>query len=224
MQNPIKNTFQNSASPTTPLRPTGNCLNQSEGGVTFIELMMTVSIVAILVFIGVPSYYNLIRSMNVEAESNLLMGDLQYARSQAIKQGYPVSVCTASNSGTPGSYACSGSTSWNGGTSIYATGWVTYLGNTTGVIPAANILRIQKPLTTADTLVSGSMTAVYQWCFNSFGFPTINYVNAANSCGPVTTAGSVTVSSPSTSVPKKTVCVSSLGNMQTVTGDHTACH
>ncbi len=187
-----------------------------QGGFTLVELMVVLSIAAILMAIGIPSYTSFITSSNISAESTALLGDLQYARSQSIKQGYPVSVCAANTSGTVGSYACNGTTNWKNG-------WITYTGNTTGVIAAASVLRIQSPLTTTDTLSSTSSTAVYQWCFNNFGFPTINYNAAANSCGPPTVKGSVTVAPGSGSVTSQTVCISAVGSMQTVAGGNSLC-
>ena len=194
-------------------------IKQFQGGFTLVELLVTLSIVAILTAIGIPSYISFITSSNIAAESTALMGDLQFARSQAIKQGQVVSICTAYTNGTPGAYACAGTTDWK----IY--GWVVYTGNTTGIIPAASFLRIQKPFTTTDTINSGSTTTAYQWCFNSFGFPSVNYNNGStNQCILSTTLkGSVTVAPASGTVTSQTVCVSSVGSMQSVAGSNSLC-
>jgi len=79
-------------------------------GFTLTELMVVVAIVAILLGIGVPSYRYISNSYRMSAEVNGLLGDLQYARSEAIKEGQTVTTCVSTN-GT----ACTGGTAWAGG-------------------------------------------------------------------------------------------------------------
>ena len=62
-------------------------------GFTLTELMVVVAIVAILLGIGVPSYRYISNSYRMSAEVNGLLGDLQYARSEAIKEGQTVTTC-----------------------------------------------------------------------------------------------------------------------------------
>ena len=198
-------------------RSSARYFSRLNSGFTLTELMVVLSIAAILMAIGVPSYINFITVSNISAESTALMGDLQYARSQAIKQGYPVSICAANTSGTVGSYAC------NGTTTSWKNGWITYTGNTKEVITATKVLRVQLPLTSTDTITSGSAAPVYKWCFNNFGFPTINYSAVADSCGPPTDKGSVTISPVSGTVTSQTVCISAVGSMQSVAGGNSKC-
>jgi type IV fimbrial biogenesis protein FimT len=83
-------------------------------GFTLLELMMTVSIAAILLAIGVPSFKYVTSANRASSEINGLLGDLQFARGEAIKEGQTVTICASTN-GT----SCSGSTSWN-------TGWIVF--------------------------------------------------------------------------------------------------
>src|SRR5882672_12636130 len=78
-------------------------------GFTLTELMVVLAIVAILLSIGVPSYRYVTNSYRMSAEVNGLLGDLQYARSEAIKEGQTVSTCVSTN-GT----ACAGGANVNG--------------------------------------------------------------------------------------------------------------
>jgi type IV fimbrial biogenesis protein FimT len=83
-------------------------------GFTITELMVVVAIVAILMGIGVPSYRYITNSYRMSAEVNGLLGDLQYARSEAIKEGQTVTACVSTN-GTQ----CTGGNAW-------ARGWIVF--------------------------------------------------------------------------------------------------
>lgn len=61
-------------------------------GVTLVELMVTLALLAILLGIGVPAYRDLIRRNLVTTQANELLSTLQYGRSEAAKRGTPVTV------------------------------------------------------------------------------------------------------------------------------------
>ena len=83
-------------------------------GYSLVELVAVMTIVAIVVGIAVPSYKYVTNSNRVSAEVNLLLGDMQYARSEAVKEGTIVSVCpgTATPSGSTFTGTCSGAINW----------------------------------------------------------------------------------------------------------------
>lgn len=119
-------------------------------GFTLIELLVAMSIVIIVLLIGVPSYTSLITSNRVSSEANALMGDLQFARASAIKQGNSVTLCPAN----AGATACSPSTTWTGG-------WI-------AIDSTPNVLRKQASIISTDTLIgSAGLTSV---TFNKLGF------------------------------------------------------
>lgn len=78
-------------------------------GVTVIELMVTIVILAILLVVGVPSFRNAALSTRLTALSNDLVAGVQLARSEAIKRNGVVEFCASANGTT-----CAG-TSWDQG-------------------------------------------------------------------------------------------------------------
>jgi len=69
-------------------------------GFTAIELMVVVSIVAILAALAAPSFTPLIENWRVRTVSEQLRATLYYARSEAIKRGGRVVVQKLSNNGS----------------------------------------------------------------------------------------------------------------------------
>jgi type IV fimbrial biogenesis protein FimT len=138
-------------------------------GFTLVELMITVSIIGITLAIGVPSYRYVTNSNRVSAEVNQLLGDMQYARSEAVKEGTPVSVCpgTATASGTTYTGSCSTTVNWQ-------SGWLVFTDlNGNGALDAGDqILKVQPAFSSTDTFVSTD-AAVTSISFNREGFAVI---------------------------------------------------
>ncbi len=133
--------------------------NRAARGFSLIQFMVTVTIVGILSAIAVPSYRFVTTTNRIAGEINNLLGDLQYARFQAIKQGQTVTICSSSN----GTSCLTGTgTTWN-------TGWIVFNDtNGSGTVDAGDaVLRIQQPFNGTDTLVGG----VSNIKFNREGFP-----------------------------------------------------
>lgn len=74
-----------------------------QSGFTLIELMVVISILAILLGIGVPSFRATIEGNRITTVANDLVGALQFARSEAVKRGTNVTLCSSSDQAT-----CSG--------------------------------------------------------------------------------------------------------------------
>lgn len=62
-------------------------------GVTLIELMVTVAVVAVLATIAVPGMREFLQANRLAAQSNEFITTLSLARSEALKRGRPVTVC-----------------------------------------------------------------------------------------------------------------------------------
>jgi type IV fimbrial biogenesis protein FimT len=126
-------------------------------GFTMLELVLVMAIVGILIALGVPSFKYVTTANRIASEVNGLLGDMQFARAEAIKEGQTVVVCVSSN-GT----SCTNSP-WNNG-------WIVCSdpandGSCDGGEP---IYRVQKPFTSTDTFVASGNTDVLT--FNRDGF------------------------------------------------------
>ncbi len=65
---------------------------QQNSGFTLIELMVTVAVLAILLGIGIPSFQGTLDKRRIVGAAEQIYADLQYARSEAIRQNKPVAV------------------------------------------------------------------------------------------------------------------------------------
>jgi type IV fimbrial biogenesis protein FimT len=68
-------------------------LSEANAGFTLIELMVTVSILAIVSMIAVPSFRDMLRNGQLTTVTNEFVGALTYARSEAVKRGRRVTIC-----------------------------------------------------------------------------------------------------------------------------------
>lgn len=74
----------------------------SARGYTLVEMMVSISIAAILLAIAVPSYHGSRLNSQLRAASNDLIGSINLARSEAIKRGGTVTLCASSDGETCG--------------------------------------------------------------------------------------------------------------------------
>lgn len=71
-----------------------------QNGVTLIELMVALAVLAILVSVGVPSFVNLVKDTRMRSSVNALVTAMRVARSEAIKRGGTVSFCASADFAT----------------------------------------------------------------------------------------------------------------------------
>jgi type IV fimbrial biogenesis protein FimT len=108
-------------------------------GFTLIELMVTLSVAAILAVVAVPAMQDFVTRNRLAALNNELMTAINYARSEAIKRGATVSVCK-SNTAT----SCGGS---------WSNGWIVFVdAGTAGDATGDTILRVHQGMPNGFTL------------------------------------------------------------------------
>lgn len=93
-------------------------LNQR--GFTLIELLILLTMVATLVGMALPSFRDMINEGNQTAQRKNFLNALNLARSEAIKRGLTVSICTADGSVSAVVPACDNSLDWE-------SGWVAFI-------------------------------------------------------------------------------------------------
>lgn len=92
-------------------------MTTKQKGFTLIELMVTITVLAIVVGIAIPSFYTQIQNNRSMALGEEFTSALNYARSEAVKRGKRVSLCASADGSK-----CSGS---------WPQGWIAFVDSAT---------------------------------------------------------------------------------------------
>lgn len=140
---------------------------QRNSGYTMMELAMVMAIVAMLATIAIPSFKYVTSSNRIASEVNGLLGDVQFARSQAVKEGQSVTLCSSSDGAS-----CT-STNWQ-------LGWIVFLDTNGDKIRQASeaIIRTQPAFSGTDTFVATPV--FYALTFNRMGYAPTGSAQAIN--------------------------------------------
>ncbi|MGB1310939.1 MAG: GspH/FimT family pseudopilin [Leucothrix sp.] len=138
-------------------------IRRRRSGFTLIEALVAISIVSILASIAIPSFTKMLESNRISSASNNFLSALIFARSEAAKRSFSVSICTSSNGSS-----CA--------TDLddYASGWIVFVdcendGDLTtsattcdfdgdGINDGDLLLRVQEPLTQVSIVATSSAT------------------------------------------------------------------
>jgi len=101
---------------------------RSHGGFTLIEMLITMVVLAILLGIAVPSFRNASLSGQLRSAANDFIATANFARSEAIKRGTPVTMCVSTD----------GSTCIAGG---WEQGWIVLGSTTVGTTVVTTVLQ-----------------------------------------------------------------------------------
>ena len=88
--------------------------NRRQRGYTLVEVVVTITILAILTSIALPSFISTVRNNRIIAQTNELITAFALAKSEASKRGARVSLC-----GSDGA-VCSGGTTWTNGWLVFS--------------------------------------------------------------------------------------------------------
>lgn len=118
-------------------------------GFSLIELVITLTIAAILLSTGVPSLIKFVRSNRLITVTNDLVSDFSLARAEALKRGTRVGVCKSS-----GGSACATTGDWNNG-------WIVFADlDSSGAWTASDVVLLKRDAVPSETAITASATAV----------------------------------------------------------------
>jgi type IV fimbrial biogenesis protein FimT len=137
--------------------PSGRLSVGRSDGFTMIELLVTLSIAAIMATIAIPIFRDLLLDNRITSQTNDLVLALASAKSEAVKRGVLVTVCSRATDAT-----CAGSTTWDSGWLVFVDGGVAGTVDGTDVV-----LQVREPLEGGNTLRSANLQRA---TFQSTGF------------------------------------------------------
>ncbi len=88
----------------------------THAGFTLWELLITIAVMGIVLGLGVPNFLEFVRNNTMAASANELVTALYMARSEAVKQQTPITLCASANP-TAADPACGGAV--NGGFVVF---------------------------------------------------------------------------------------------------------
>lgn len=138
--------------PPIPMRAMSKAMDRVQKGFTLIELMVAVSIAAILLTLAVPSFDGVILSSRLSSFANSFVAAAQVARGEALKRNAPVRLCRSAN-GT----SCATAGGWQ-------QGWIVFADtNNNGTVDAGEtIIQIQQAITTGYQLTGDTYSIAFQ--------------------------------------------------------------
>jgi type IV fimbrial biogenesis protein FimT len=137
-------------------------------GITLVELLIALTIAAILLALGAPSFKRLLQSNNMSSGVNTFLSDARFARSEGVRLGGKVIVCR-SDDPEAAAPVCAADAS-NGGGKGWATGWVVFHDKDgDDGIDAGEILRVQAPISALDSILEDPSTATTKLKFTATG-------------------------------------------------------
>lgn len=138
-------------------------------GFTLIELVVTMAVAAILLTVAIPNMRTFIQNGRLNTQANDLIGDLNFARSEAIKRRSKVGICRSTDGVT---FA---------GAGPLGDGRVVFVdaNNNDDCNAGEPILRFREPLASGNTLVAASPNPII---FSANGRPITTAVGAFAVC------------------------------------------
>lgn len=174
-------------------------------GFTLVELLITVSIVAVLASLAVPSFRTMLVKRSVQAAGDALVSDMRFARSEAIKRSTRTVICRSTNG-----VACSAVVgSWS-------EGWIVFVDrNADDVVDADDdLVRVQQKLPNIASIQYDTTPSDTRQIFK---YEPTGWAKAADQTFNITPTGSVPAGTT------RLVCVSVTGRAGLKAEGSTSC-
>lgn len=97
-------------------------MNNKQQGMTLIELMVTLAVVAILASVAAPSLSTMLENNRLTALNNQIVSSINYTRGEAVKRRYNTVMCVRNSIGSN----CD-DIDGTGGTANFASGWLVFV-------------------------------------------------------------------------------------------------
>lgn len=132
---------------------------RKSAGLTLIEILVALSIIAILAAVALPTFKYIIQSIQVSSAVTSFLADIRFARSEAIRRGGSVVMCRSDNpqASAPVCNDTAGAAGWAGGWIIFQDLGLASAGGSKD--PGDPLLRVQAPLTAIGAIANGQQTA-----------------------------------------------------------------
>lgn len=127
-------------------------------GFTLVELMVTLLVASILLGIGVPAFSNLAEQTRLTTTTNQFLANLHMTRSEAIRRGALVTLCTSTDGAT-----CT-DTNWDAGWILFANP-----GRSNQPTDPDSILRVGNAWTDPSIAVTGNQPVSQHISYNPLG-------------------------------------------------------
>lgn len=94
--------------------------NKMISGFTLLELMITITVAAVLISIATPSFQTLISNNRITKVSNEYATAFRLARSNALSKGLATFICPSSTANSTNNPRCGGAATWINGFIVYS--------------------------------------------------------------------------------------------------------
>jgi type IV fimbrial biogenesis protein FimT len=141
--------------------------SRPQSGFTLIELIVAMAVLLILLSIGIPSFNALIKDSRLTTDTNRLVMDINFARSEAIKRGTQVILCRTDAPLT--ATACSAGTA-----RTWSSGWLLFVSQDSNTVYDAggtnpDILLKRTEMTSSGITILSNAEADTVLAFNAVG-------------------------------------------------------
>ena len=163
-------------------------------GFTVIELMIVLSIIAVLIVVAAPSMRTMIISNQLRSVSGDLQSDMSIARSEASKLSQRVVICASSDQDT-----CTSGSAWSAGWIVFVDANNNGQRATSGT--AEPLIRIREAIPASIGITAPGVSAL--------SFRAIGIVNTASNF-------TICPTTAATGVPGRSINMNALGRVQTI--------